>query len=153
MENNEWSTPQVLYNLLNEEFFFNLDACASVWNRKSSFFYTKEVSCLVKNWPIDSIAWMNPPYGREIEKFIEQAYKQYLRGCTVVCLVPSRTETKWFTEYCLKGELRFVRGRIHFIDKDGISGRPRFGNTIVIFKPGNKKTGTASVYDKYRGGK
>lgn len=151
--NNEWRTPGPLFRALNNEFGFTLDACAANWNRKCLAYYSKDNSCLDINWPVNSVVWMNPPYGREIEKFIKKAYEQYLRGVTVVCLPPARTETKWFTEYCLKGELRFVRGRIHFIHKDGSSGRPRFGNVIVILKPGNEKAGTASVYDKYRGGK
>ncbi len=151
--NNEWKTPGQLYHALDDEFNFTIDACAAGWNSTCLDYYSKDNSCLDVDWPVNSVVWMNPPYGSEIGKFIKKAYEQYLRGITVICLPPARTETKWFTEYCLKGELRFVQRRIHFIHKDGSFGRPRFGNVIVIFKPGNIKAGTASVYEKYKGGK
>lgn len=57
---------------------------------------------------------MNPPYGREIGLFIKKAYEESLKGSHVVCLLPARTDTKWFHDYCLKGKVEFIRGRLQF---------------------------------------
>lgn len=129
--NNEWSTPQHFFDELNKEFNFDRDVCADSWNHKCAIYYNKAVDGLSKRW--EGVCWMNPPYG-ELGKWIRKAYEESLKGSTVVCLVPARTETNYFHDYCLKGEVRFVRGRIHFTDITGKTGRPRFGSLIVIFK-------------------
>ena len=51
-------------------------------------------------------------------------------GTIVVCLVPARTDTKWFQDYCLKGEVRFIRGRLTF---EGAKNPAPFPSAIVIF--------------------
>ncbi len=128
----QWSTPKEIFDPLNEEFGFTLDVCALPWNTKCSQYLSPEGNSLSCTW--DGVCWMNPPYGREIGAWIRKAYESSLKGATVVCLVPARTETAWWHDYCLRGEVRFVRGRIHFSDPNGKSGRPRFGSAIVIFK-------------------
>lgn len=134
-ENNEWSTPQNIFDQLNREFKFSLDACASHWNHKCTAYYTKYENALEINWPIPGPVWMNPPYGREIGKWAKKAYEESQRGSTVVCLIPARTETKWFHDYFINGEIRFIKGRIHFTDSTGKSGRPRFSSVVVILRP------------------
>lgn len=135
MENNSWSTPQNIFDTLDKEFKFDVDACASFWNAKCSVFYSKNVDALSIDWVPGKIYWMNPPYGREIGKWIKKAHEESKRGSIVVCLIPARTETKWFHEYCLDAEIRFVKGRIHFSDRTGKTGRPRFSSIIVIMYP------------------
>lgn len=54
------------------------------------------------------------------------------RGATVVCLVPSRTDTEWFHEYALRGEIRFIRGRLKF---NGAKNSAPFPSLLVIFRP------------------
>ena len=74
---------------------------------------------------------MNPPYGREIGRFIKKAYEETLNGCkSVVCLLPSRTDTKWFHEYCMKGKIEFIKGRLKF---GGSKNNAPFPSMIVIF--------------------
>ena len=136
--NNEWSTPQVLFDELNKEFDFNTDVCANVWNHKCGDYFDIEEDGLKQIW--NGVCWMNPPYGKETKKWIQKAYEESLCGTTVVCLIPSRTDTNFFHDYCLKGEIRYIRGRIHFTDKNGKTGRPRFGSMVVIFRG---KTGTS----------
>jgi hypothetical protein len=75
---------------------------------------------------------MNPPYGREIKKWVKKAYESSLLGATVVCLVPSRTDTSWWHEYCVKGEIEFIRGRLKF---GGSKSPAPFPSAVVIFKP------------------
>lgn len=126
----EWETPQAFFDKLNEEFKFEIDVCATVENTKCKIFYTKEDNAFRFNW-LGSV-WMNPPYGREIIKWMQKAYEESLKGATVVCLVPARTDTKWWWEYAMKGEIRFIRGRLKFGGSK--TGAP-FPSAVVIFKP------------------
>lgn len=123
-----WSTPQDLFDRLNKEFHFTLDVCAIKENAKCSNFFDPTVDGLKQNWK--GVCWMNPPYGRGIKKWVEKAYFSSLEGATVVCLLPARTDTIWFHEYCVKGEIRFIKGRLKF---GGHADPAPFPSMIVIF--------------------
>lgn len=124
-----WATPQDTFDKLNEEFSFTLDVCASLENAKCKSYFTKEDDGLSQDW--SGVCWMNPPYGREIIKWMEKAYKASLSGTTVVCLVPARTDTKWWHEYAMKGEYRLLRGRLKF---GGHKSPAPFPSAVVVFK-------------------
>lgn len=132
MGTDNWSTPDPIFQKLHEEFNFNLDVCASDWNHKCENYFTEKDDALTKDW--EGVFWMNPPYSC-VGKWVEYAYYQVEKGNMGVCLIPSRTETKYFHNFCLPHELRFVQGRIHFFNDEETSGRPRFGNVIVIMRP------------------
>lgn len=123
-----WATPQDLFDKLNEEFNFQLDVCADENNHKCDRYFTKEVDGLKQKW--FGTCWMNPPYGREISKWIKKAYETSLAGATVVCLLPSRTDTKWWHEYCMKGEIRFIKGRLKFGDSKNAAPFP---SAVIVF--------------------
>lgn len=108
----EWETPQDLFNLLNEEFHFTIDVCATVDNTKCMRFYTRDDDGLSKDWSGERV-WCNPPYGKEIPVWVEKACKE---DCElVVMLLPARTDTRWFHEYLYgKCEIRFIKGRLKF---------------------------------------
>ena len=106
------ATPQDFYDKLNAEFNFELDVCANADNAKCDKFYTKEDDGLSQEWA--GVIWMNPPYGREIGKWMKKAHESTLNGAIVVCLVPSRTDTKWWHDYCINHEVRFIKGRLKF---------------------------------------
>ena len=134
----EWETPQWLFDELNKEFKFELDVCCNEYNCKCEIGYMKsetDQGGLSKKW--FGSCWMNPPYGRTIGEWVKKAYEEAQKGCTVVCLLPARTDTRWFHGYCLKGEVRFLKGRLLF-KKDGKdpnrSERAPFPSMIVIFK-------------------
>lgn len=124
----EWATPHDLFAELNEVFHFDLDACATPANAKCPRFFTKEQNALTKRWA--GTVWMNPPYGREIARFMEKAYQESLSGSTVVCLVPSRTDTDWWHRYAKRGQIIHLRGRLKF---GGASTSAPFPSAIVIF--------------------
>jgi len=133
----EWETPQNLFDELDREFGFDLDVCAKPWNAKCKRYLDPKINGLKQAW--SGTCWMNPPFGREIKLWIRKAYEESQKGSTVVCLIPSRTETDWFHDYCIKAEKRYIRGRVWFRSEDGKRGRPRFASLIVIFRPPNKK--------------
>ena len=112
---NEWQTPPATFKEYDELFHFELDAAATKENALCPLFYTKEDDDLQQDWTGKGNVWLNPPYGRIIGKFIRKAYEESLKGATIVCLIPSRTDTKYFYDYCLKyGHIRFFRGRLKF---------------------------------------
>lgn len=127
----DWETPQWLFDQLNAEFGFTLDVCATPDNAKCERYYTKAEDGLAQDW--SGVCWMNPPYGREIGRWIEKAYESSLGGVTVVCLLPSRTDTKWWHEYVMRGEVRFLRGRLKF---GGSKNSAPFPSAVVIFRGG-----------------
>ena len=99
---NNWETPRDLFDKLNEEFNFELDVCATPENAKCKKYYSPEEDGLKEEWK--GLCWMNPPYGREIGKWMKKAYESAVAGATVVCLVPARTDTAWWLTTALKGK-------------------------------------------------
>jgi phage N-6-adenine-methyltransferase len=131
----EWATPQELFDELNQEFNFDLDVCADDWNYKCVRYFTREIDGLSQDW--HGKVWMNPPYGRAIGKWMAKAYEASGGGATVVCLVPARTDTAWWHDYSMKGEIRFIRGRIKFVSRTGVKDAAPFPSAIVIFRGEN----------------
>jgi phage N-6-adenine-methyltransferase len=129
----EYRTPQALFDRLDGEFHFTLDVCASDEIHMCDRYFTIETDGLKQDWS-GEICWMNPPYGREIPKWMEKAYLSSKNGAIVVCLVPSRTDTDWWHRFVMKGEIRFVRKRICFNGK----GRAPFPSAIIIFGERNE---------------
>ena len=136
----DWETPQDLFDELDAEFHFDIDVCATAENTKCRYWYGPQLNPrwadgLLRDWSSDGdelICWMNPPYGREIKKWIKKAYEESQEGCTVVCLVPSRTDTAWWHDYAMKAdEIRYIRGRLKF---GGAKNSAPFPSAIVIFR-------------------
>jgi hypothetical protein len=71
---------------------------------------------------------MNPPY-KDMKKFIKKAFDEKDRAITV-CLVPARTNTKWWHDWCMKGEIYFICGRPKF--KECVHGLPQ-PLALVVF--------------------
>lgn len=133
-ERMDWETPPELFDPLDEEFHFTLDVCATAQNTKCKRFFTPEEEGLKQDW--EGVCWMNPPYGREVKVWMKKAYEESLKGATVVCLVPSRTDTFWWHEYAMKAdEIRYVRGRVRFI---GAESSAPFPSALVIFRGAQK---------------
>jgi site-specific DNA-methyltransferase (adenine-specific) len=45
---------------------------------------------------------MNLPYGRAIRRWLRKAREENVRGATVVCLVPARTDTAWWHDDAMR---------------------------------------------------
>jgi site-specific DNA-methyltransferase (adenine-specific) len=132
-KSNEWSTPQSLFDQLNDEFNFTLDPCATHGNAKCLKYYTINENGLKQNWSNERV-FMNPPYGYETEKWLSKAYEESLNGATVVCLIPARTDTAVWHDIIFKNakQIRFVRGKIKF---GGSKWTAPFSSALVIFSP------------------
>lgn len=129
---NEWATPQLFFDKLNEEFKFTLDPCATHDNAKCSNYYTIEDDGLSKNWG-GNIVFMNPPYGRELKHWVQKAYEESLNGATVVCLIPARTDTTYWHNYIFgkADDIRFIKGRLKFGDSKNSAPFP---SAVIVYK-------------------
>ena len=125
-----WATPQAFFDALNVEFGFTTDVCALPENAKCPAYFSPEQDGLSQQWV--GTCWMNPPYGREIGRWVRKAHESSKAGATVVCLLPARTDTRWWHEHCAYGEVRFVRGRLKF--GTATTSAP-FPSAIVVFRP------------------
>lgn len=129
---NEWATPQAFFDELNKEFDFTLDPCATPQNAKCARYFTKEIDGLAQSWR-GEVVFCNPPYGRDISKWVAKAYAETLSGEAklVVLLIPARTDTAYFHDYIYKKhEIRFVRGRLHF--NESKCGAPFLSMVVVM---------------------
>ena len=128
---NEWYTPQDFFNKLDKTYNFTLDPCCTHESAKCKTYYTQEDNGLSKSWEGHTV-FMNPPYGREIKDWIKKAYNEGQKfNTTVVCLIPARTDTKYWHDYCMKAnQIKFVRGRLKF--GDGAGSAP-FPSAVVVF--------------------
>lgn len=134
-----WSTPQYLFDELNKEFNFNLDSCANEENHKCEEYFDKAIDGLSQDWGGRRV-FCNPPYGREIGKWVKKAYDtfqnawRYKYETLVVMILPARTDTKWFHDYIYHKEnveVRFLKGRLKFGDSKNSAPFP---SMVVIYR-------------------
>lgn len=124
-----WETPQEFFDKWNAIYNFDLDVCAIPENAKCEQYFTPEQDALQQEWK--GACWMNPPYGREIGRWVKKAYESATKnGATVVCLLPARTDTAWWHDYCMRGYITFIRGRLKF---GGNRNSAPFPSAVVVF--------------------
>jgi|TARA_R110000737_G_scaffold338290_1_gene359211 site-specific DNA-methyltransferase (adenine-specific) len=134
----EWSTPQEFFDKLNWRFGpFDLDPCANPHNTKCANFYTEVEDGLSKDWS-GHTTFVNPPYGKGIDKWIKKGYDTAKDGeSRVVMLIPSRTDTKYWHNYVMKAsEVYFLKGRLKF--GDSVNSAP-FPSAVIVFDGTNKQ--------------
>jgi phage N-6-adenine-methyltransferase len=134
----DWETPPSLFKSLDQEFHFTLDAAASEETAKCPRYYTLKDDGLAQDWGGETV-FCNPPYGRQLAKWVEKASVESRKpGTTVVLLIPARTDTRWFHGFIHRqAEVRFLKGRIHFL-VDGIQGNAApFPSMVVVMGGSN----------------
>ena len=141
-KSDEWSTPQHIFDVLNQKFNFTLDPASDGVNNKCAKHYTIQTNGLNQTWHRETV-FVNPPYSKTYD-WVSKSYHEVLKGdTTVVMLLPSRTDTKWFHEFCLDPILvksvTFIKGRLKF---GGHKNSAPFPSMIVEFCP-PKKTQSA----------
>lgn len=144
----DWPTPPEFFRLVAEEFAFDVDVAASKHNHLCERWYGRRQNGLAQRW--EGTVWCNPPYGRSIGQWVEKAYRSAMRGCTVVMLLPVRSDTNWWHEFVLGvAEIRYLRGRLGF--KGTRPGRAPFPSVVLVYRPGCKGNGHHVSYDVRRG--
>jgi phage N-6-adenine-methyltransferase len=137
--NDSWSTPAAVYYELNKEFDFDFDPCPlnTLPKTKASLFDLEGSNDVFDGLSVDwgKCNFVNPPYS-DIKNWVEKSFLEYKKGNTIILLVPSRTDTKWFHKYCLPfaSEIRFCKGRLKF---GGSKNSAPFPSMVVIFKNNN----------------
>ena len=130
----EWATPDDFFRALDTEFHFTLDPCSTDDNAKCAKHYTKAQDGLAQDWTGERV-FCNPPYGREMPKWIAKCAEHGMRGGLAVMLIPARTDTRAFHDYIYhKAEIRFIRGRLKF---GGVKNSAPFPSMVVVFGRGD----------------
>jgi site-specific DNA-methyltransferase (adenine-specific) len=128
-----WETPRDLFEQLDKEFNFTLDCCADDHNHKCKRYYTEVQDGLKQDWSWE-VVFCNPPYGRQIGKWVRKCFQEVYSGhcpCAVM-LIPARTDTEWFHDYIYhRAEIRFIKGRLKF---SGHTINAPFPSMIVVFR-------------------
>lgn len=127
----EWATPINIFETLDKEFHFTLDACATDENHKCDRYFTKEQNGLEQDWS-GEIVFCNPPYS-EIDKWVQKSYREGHKDNTLVCLlIPARTDTRYFHNFIYqRSEIRFINGRLRF---NGSKSNAPFPSMVVVFR-------------------
>jgi site-specific DNA-methyltransferase (adenine-specific) len=143
----DWTTPDDFYRLLDAEFGFTLDPCCYAQTAKCAEFYTREDDGLSQEWR--GRVFMNPPYGRAIGAWVRKAYEAaQTTADVVVCLIPARTCSKWWHDYCMRAaEVRLVCGRLRFGGQRPEKGHNApFPNAVIVFRRGQHKPALSTIY-------
>ena len=137
---NDWWTPPELFNVLNQEFKFDLDAAASAENALCNDWIGEDEDALVTPWDGNRV-WCNPPYGKgwgsdSLTHFVKRGYEQSQEiQNTVVMLRPAYTDPKYWSNFVMKAhEVRFLKGRLQFLDGGKSKMSARFPSVVVVFK-------------------
>lgn len=140
----DWETPPDFFQKLDKEFHFDLDPCALPHTAKCPRYFTPEDDGLTKPWIAagGGAVFCNPPYSRRSkgnpgqEAWIRKAAEEGKKpGAVVVLLIPARTDTGAFHDYILhRAEVRFVRGRLRFLQDGKAQEAAPFPSMVVIFR-------------------
>jgi site-specific DNA-methyltransferase (adenine-specific) len=97
----EYGTPQPLFDWLDSQFAFNLDAAALPSNAKHPKFFSPADNGLTQSWE-GRTAFLNPPYGRGIASWIDKARDEAMHArALVVMLLPARVDANWYRRYVM----------------------------------------------------
>lgn len=139
---NSWGTDPLIFNAMNKEFNFSLDAASSDSNHLVENYLTKEDDSLSVDWSACGYksVWINPPYGKGlIKRFMAKCIEQKYKGVTSVLLVPATFDAQWLPINSIS-EIRIITGgRLSFyhpVTNKKVNGNTK-GSMFVIFRPSN----------------
>ena len=131
----EWATPHALFDVINKEFNFDLDAAANGENAKvRNNYIAQDEDALTVAWSSrGKSVWLNPPYGRGMDRWMKKAYEESLKGIAVVVLTFVRTDTAWWQDWAMRAaEVRLIRGRVYF-NQGGKTGPATAPSCLLVF--------------------
>jgi site-specific DNA-methyltransferase (adenine-specific) len=130
----DWRTPPWLFERLNSEFFFDLDAAADASNHLCAKWFDEATNAIGKAWA--GRVFMNPPYGKSLPEFVAKAHAEsHWNANVVVGVLPASTDQQWFhTDVLGHAEIRFVRGRVRFQIAGGKFTHPRFATLVAVWR-------------------
>ena len=117
--NDNWKTPKRFKEELDKEFIFDFDPCPE----------DPKFNGLEIEWGRSN--FVNPPFSN-IALWVKKGFEEWKKGKTVVFLIPSRTDTRWWHDYCMKAtEIRFIKGRLTF---EGAKYNAPFPSAVIVFR-------------------
>lgn len=141
-----WHTPPSLYALLDAEFCFQVDAAASaentfcpLWCGLDSVPGGYAYDALTSDWSFGGEAqrvWCNPPYSK-MGEFVFRAWEQcQAHRLTVVLLIPAYTDPCYWWDCIVPyaDEIRFLRGRVSFLERGAQKTSARFPSVVIVFR-------------------
>ena len=135
----DWATPRALFDAIDAEFGFSLDAAATAHNAKCPNYLSPDDNALALDWTERSgggAVWLNPPYGREVGAWIGKAAHEARNGLVVVCLTFARTDTRWWAESAMRAaEIRFLTRRVRF---EGAPAGAPAPSCLLVFDEGRR---------------
>jgi len=142
-ENQAWGTPRSFMAFLEERFNFSptLDAAATVRNTKAPRFYNPTQDGLKHPW--NGKVWLNPPFGRELPRWLEKCAEEIKTNdrCEVIyCLIPARTDTRWFHDIVMPNAYLayLIKGRFNFVAPGTAEGaNAPFPSMLVVWRRHN----------------
>lgn len=142
-----WETPWWLVHMIEAEFGgIDLDPCCTFANRKGAEYYTEEHDGLSQPW--FGTVFVNPPYS-QMAKWAAKAHSEAALGRTrnIIFLCAARTDTRAWWDHIRYGEVRFIQGRLRFVDpsRNVLAGAP-FPSALVIFSHNMWKTPTTMYW-------
>lgn len=140
-----WGTPQDLYDVLNNEYHFDIDVCANNENHKHERYFNEDMNALEQDWSFGS-CWMNPPYSRgNITKFMKKAYEESRNGSIVVALVRFDPSAKWYQKWVhgKADEVRMLSRRVKF---EGADSMYPFPCCVVVYHPEFDPEAESTIY-------
>lgn len=136
-EKSYWETPQVFFNQLNKKYHFTFDLAASGSNAKCKNYFNESNNSLSQDWhEIGGNLFLNPPYGRELRKWVKKAYEENLKKQDgyIVPLIPARTDTSYWHDFIFgKAQIKFLRGRLKFELNGEAKDAAPFPSALVIY--------------------
>jgi phage N-6-adenine-methyltransferase len=144
----EWATPVLLFDALNAEFGFEIDACANESNAKLPRYWTPEQDALAQDWTGLRV-FCNPPY-KDIGPWLEKG----LSAALACYLLPARTDAAWFAEYISACEfVDFFVGRVNFEAPRGVESSSNAEGSALLIMQGIPPCGDARVRFRAPSGK
>lgn len=130
-ERMDWPTSSGDFAELDREFHFTLDAAASSHNAKVNRFFTEVDEGLMRSWAGERV-FVNPPYGRQLPRWIEKCWNESGHAELIVALIPARVDTSYWHDYIFgHAEIRFLRGRMRF---EGAENSCPFPIAVVVWR-------------------
>ena len=122
-----WETKQELFDLLDEQYSFEFDCCATKENTKC-FSYSDDFLSVVYDDEDNGVAWMNPPFSKAKQMF-EHFFKVVTKG--VAIYRSDNMETKIWQQTILPNcDWIFIfEGRINYEGQEGNGAR--FPSTLI----------------------
>lgn len=130
-----WNTPECVLELVRKVAGgrIGFDPCPNENSIVSPIGHTQGRDGLDMAWNGCGLVYVNPPYGRDIGKWVRAcSWYGSETGTEIIALLPCRPDTKWFGHAWSAHALCFWRGRLRFL---GAPSSAPFPSVVCYWGP------------------